>query len=69
MVLNRRVINQRQLWDELLTLNISKSTTWIFMGDFNVVRQLEERINFVLCPLSANAFNQFIRNVELMICA
>lgn len=54
-----------KLWDELLALKISISATWIFMGDFNVVCRPKEEINSVFFPLSANAFNQFIRNGEL----
>nr|KAJ0203637.1 hypothetical protein LSAT_V11C500259620 [Lactuca sativa] len=54
-----------KLWEELLKIKLSRSATWIFMGDFNVVRCKEERINSEFCSRSANAFNKFICDCEL----
>ncbi|KAL7608841.1 uncharacterized protein LOC111895805 [Lactuca sativa] len=53
-------IDKSNVWAELLTLKSSKSATWIFIGDFNVVRRSEERINSIFCMRSANDFNHFI---------
>nr|KAJ0199611.1 hypothetical protein LSAT_V11C600310020 [Lactuca sativa] len=54
-----------KVWEELSTIKRSRSATWIFMGDFNVVRCPEERINSEFCHRSANAFNNFIQDCEL----
>ena len=55
-----------KLWNELLSLKSSILATWILMGDFNVVRRPEERINSVCCPISASVFNQFIYRGEFI---
>lgn len=51
------VTKNSKVWEELLALETSRPTTWIFKGDFNVVRRPEERINSIFCSLSANSFN------------
>ncbi|XP_052625598.1 uncharacterized protein LOC128132721 [Lactuca sativa] len=61
----RSEIDKLKVWDELLALKNSKTATWIFMGDFNVVRRPEERISSIFCTRSANDFNHFIRSAEL----
>lgn len=58
-------IEKRLLWDELTTLKNSHHGTWVFFGDFNVVRNVEERINSHFCQSSANDFNSFINRSGL----
>lgn len=54
------VSENSKVWEELLAIKLSRSATRIVMGDFNMVRCPEKRINSVFCHLSATAFNQFI---------
>lgn len=39
---------------------------YIFFGDFNVVREADERFGFVFYPISAQSFNEFIDDVGLI---
>ncbi|KAJ0755575.1 putative RNA-directed DNA polymerase [Helianthus annuus] len=51
---------RRQLWAELLQVRNSFQGLWIFMGDFNEVREPSERQNSEFMASQAECFNQFI---------
>lgn len=53
------------MWQELLSFKQAKLGKWVVFGDFNVVRNKEERFNSQLCPSSAFAFNRFLHEAEL----
>lgn len=52
--------DKRKLWDELSSLKASIDGTWVFFGDFNAVRNPEERFNSRFCKYTAADFNNFI---------
>ncbi|KAL7614622.1 hypothetical protein Lser_V15G08580 [Lactuca serriola] len=55
------IVEKRALWEELLTVKkLHPANTWIFLGDFNVVRFAHERFNSVFCKVTAADFNKFI---------
>ncbi|XP_021991071.1 uncharacterized protein LOC110887810 [Helianthus annuus] len=51
---------QKNLSTELLALRNSRQGLWAFMGDFNDVRQSDERLNSEYVAANADAFNDFI---------
>ena len=60
---------KRFLWDELKQLRASKPPgLWCFMGDFNSIRNQEERYSLsqrCADPLSISEFNAWILDMEL----
>ncbi|XP_022003559.1 uncharacterized protein LOC110901012 [Helianthus annuus] len=52
---------KRDLWLNLTNLMNSHSGAWIFLGDFNCVREPRERKNSKFNPQAAESFNHFIR--------
>lgn len=56
---------KKDLWEELYQLKCAKSGIWIFLGDFNCVRNPNERKNSEFCSLSATDFNNFIMKADL----
>ncbi|XP_022019795.1 uncharacterized protein LOC110919855 [Helianthus annuus] len=51
---------KRSIWDRLVTIKNSLQGLWVFMGDFNEVRDEMERFNSEFIASNAEAFNQFI---------
>ncbi|KAF5754385.1 putative RNA-directed DNA polymerase [Helianthus annuus] len=51
---------RRVIWDSLVVLKNSLQGLWVFMGDFNEVRDETERFNSEFIASNAEAFNQFI---------
>ncbi|XP_021980189.1 uncharacterized protein LOC110876323 [Helianthus annuus] len=51
---------KKQLWEDLLALMRSFSGSWIFLGDFNCVREPTERKNSRFNKNEADDFNAFI---------
>lgn len=58
--------DKRKLWSDLLELMKIGDGIWIFVGDFNVVRYANERINSRFCRRMAKDFNEFIAKAGLM---
>ncbi|KAJ9555174.1 hypothetical protein OSB04_009788 [Centaurea solstitialis] len=56
-----RLASARQaLWNELLQIIQSNSGAWVLMGDYNEIRNKEERIGSSFSHSAANIFNSFI---------
>ncbi|XP_022008292.1 uncharacterized protein LOC110907651 [Helianthus annuus] len=51
---------RRNLWVKLLDMKNSLQGLWVFMGDFNEVRDESERFNSEFIATNAEVFNQFI---------
>ncbi|XP_076932904.1 uncharacterized protein LOC143598623 [Bidens hawaiensis] len=60
-------VDRRALWVELLTVRRSLAGLCVFVGDFNEVRDMSERLNSDFVASSAEVFNRFIDNVELCV--
>ncbi|KAJ0619222.1 putative RNA-directed DNA polymerase [Helianthus annuus] len=58
-------IKNKQLWEDLLGLMRSLSGSWIFLGDFNCVREPTERKNSRFLKQQADDFNSFINEAGL----
>ncbi|KAJ0477029.1 putative RNA-directed DNA polymerase [Helianthus annuus] len=58
--------NRRAVWSEILGIRNSLQGLWILMGDFNEVRNANERMNSEFSESSAEAFNQFILSAGLV---
>ncbi|XP_021991610.1 uncharacterized protein LOC110888390 [Helianthus annuus] len=56
---------KRSLWSRLLELIQSGEGMWVFIGDFNVVRWVEEQKNSKFNKGMANDFNSFIEEASL----
>ncbi|XP_035836585.1 uncharacterized protein LOC118484743 [Helianthus annuus] len=56
---------RRQLWSNLLQVRNSIQGLWVFMGDFNEVREPSERQNSEFMASQAECFNQFILSAAL----
>ncbi|XP_076956364.1 uncharacterized protein LOC143631487 [Bidens hawaiensis] len=56
---------KKDLWEELNSLKNEKAGVWIFLGDFNCVRDTFERKNSAFCAVSASDFNSFIVQADL----
>ncbi|KAJ0918826.1 putative RNA-directed DNA polymerase [Helianthus annuus] len=56
---------RKLLWLDLLHLKNSKQGLWIFLGDFNEVRDESERVNSEFNATNAVAFNDFILSAAL----
>ncbi|XP_021971084.1 uncharacterized protein LOC110866037 [Helianthus annuus] len=56
---------RRGLWSDLTQLRNSRQSLWVFAGDFNDVRHLEERRNLEYVAANADAFNDFILSAAL----
>ncbi|MFS8018660.1 putative RNA-directed DNA polymerase [Helianthus anomalus] len=56
---------RRSIWDKLVVLKNSMQGIWVFMGDFNEVRDETERSNSEFNATNANAFNNFILSAGL----
>ncbi|XP_035830838.1 uncharacterized protein LOC110866714 [Helianthus annuus] len=56
---------RRLLWDRLLGIKNSIQGLWVFMGDFNEVREESERFNSEFSASNAESFNQFILSAGL----
>ncbi|MFS7997684.1 putative RNA-directed DNA polymerase [Helianthus anomalus] len=56
---------RRALWSVLVNLRNSRQGLWVFMGDFNDVRQADERLNSEFVVANAEAFNDFILSAAL----
>ncbi|XP_022024224.1 uncharacterized protein LOC110924531 [Helianthus annuus] len=57
---------KKQLWVDLLALMRSSSGSWIFLGDFNCVREPNERKNSGFNKQEADDFNSFINEGGLV---
>ncbi|XP_022026965.1 uncharacterized protein LOC110928010 [Helianthus annuus] len=57
---------RRSLWDRLLGIKNSIQGLWVFMGDFNEVRDESERFNSEFFASNAESFNQFILSAGLI---
>ncbi|XP_023748817.1 uncharacterized protein LOC111897081 [Lactuca sativa] len=53
-------VDKRKLWEDLAQIKANRVAMWIFTGDFNTVRNKEERINSRFCHVFADDFNHFI---------
>lgn len=58
--------DRREWWDELVGLFGLCSPYWCVGGDFNVVRQVSEKLNGVSTNRSMRDFDSFIRECELI---
>ncbi|XP_071735458.1 uncharacterized protein [Rutidosis leptorrhynchoides] len=54
------------MWETLDSLMNNIDTRWLLCGDFNEVRDENERFNNVFIPSRANRFNSFIKNNGLV---
>ncbi|XP_021986439.1 uncharacterized protein LOC110882821 [Helianthus annuus] len=59
-------VSRRGVWSELLNIRNSLQGLWLLMGDFNEVRNSEERMNSEFIEANAEAFNQFILSAGLV---
>ncbi|XP_022014430.1 uncharacterized protein LOC110913680 [Helianthus annuus] len=57
---------RRGVWAEILGIRNSLQGIWLLMGDFNDVRNSEERMNSEFIEANAEAFNQFILSAGLI---
>jgi hypothetical protein len=57
--------DKRSLWHTLLNLISRWHGEVVLMGDFNEVRNVNERYGSIFCANSTDAFNSFIRDAEL----
>ncbi|XP_021984949.2 uncharacterized protein LOC110880809 [Helianthus annuus] len=57
---------RRNLWDRLIVIKNSIQGLWVFMGDFNDVRDESERFNSEFVASNAESFNQFILSAGLV---
>ncbi|XP_021984670.1 uncharacterized protein LOC110880455 [Helianthus annuus] len=57
---------EKRLWDDLLVLTGSFPGPWIFLGDFNFVREPSERKNSRFNKTEAEDFNYFINAADLV---
>ncbi|XP_076938943.1 uncharacterized protein LOC143607350 [Bidens hawaiensis] len=61
----KRTVDNRGLWERILSIKESNNGLWILLGDFNSVRSMEERRNSVFIHVCARDFNDFIFNANL----
>ncbi|XVE94527.1 hypothetical protein REPUB_Repub02eG0016400 [Reevesia pubescens] len=54
------------LWDELITISDSQTSSWILGGDFNVVRSQEEKIGLRYNLAAMEQFSRFIEDLGLI---
>ncbi|KAL4583193.1 hypothetical protein LXL04_007759 [Taraxacum kok-saghyz] len=60
------VVEKRRLWNSIMAFMERNPGNYMFLGDFNAVRNADERAGSVLCHLSTNDFNEFISNAGLV---
>ncbi|GKA04343.1 cytochrome P450 [Tanacetum coccineum] len=53
------------LWDNLNSILVENDCLSVIVGDFNEVRNPDERIGSLFCPRGANLFNNFISSSGL----
>ncbi|XP_076881681.1 uncharacterized protein LOC143529882 [Bidens hawaiensis] len=58
-------VEKRDLWDQILNVKEGNEGIWILLGDFNSVKNPEERHNTFFNPVIARDFNSFIFNANL----
>ncbi|XP_022007348.1 uncharacterized protein LOC110906539 [Helianthus annuus] len=51
---------RRNIWSNLIGIKNAIQGLWVFMGDFNEVRDASERLNSEFSSANAEAFNHFI---------
>ncbi|KAJ0949340.1 putative Endonuclease/exonuclease/phosphatase superfamily [Helianthus annuus] len=51
---------RRELWEAVINLRLQLPGIWVALGDFNDVRQPDERVNSPFDPISTSFFNDFI---------
>ncbi|XP_071712491.1 uncharacterized protein [Rutidosis leptorrhynchoides] len=57
---------KKRMWESLKGLLRKVDTSWLLCGDFNEVRDEEERVNSNFIPSRASRFNNFILNNDLV---
>ncbi|KAI3815121.1 hypothetical protein L1987_14777 [Smallanthus sonchifolius] len=57
--------SRRTLWEDLLVLRNSLPGLWVFLGDFNEVRDASERVSSEFVAFNADWFNKFIEDAEV----
>ncbi|XP_071717947.1 uncharacterized protein [Rutidosis leptorrhynchoides] len=55
-----------RMWDSLSALLGSIDSSWLLCGDFNEVREENERLNSIFIPSRAKRFNDFISDNSLV---
>lgn len=60
------MIKKKRLWDYFSNFMRSNVGEYIIFGDFNVVRDDNERSGSVFCQAEANEFNNFLIDMELV---
>ncbi|KAJ0445513.1 putative RNA-directed DNA polymerase [Helianthus annuus] len=55
---------RRLLWAEISALKLQFPGLWLAFGDFNEVRQIEDRVNSKFDALAAATFNDFILSMD-----
>ncbi|XP_071727246.1 uncharacterized protein [Rutidosis leptorrhynchoides] len=55
-----------RMWDSLNALSRSIDSSWLLCGDFNEVREEDERFNSIFIPSRAKRFNDFISDNSLV---
>ncbi|GJY39390.1 putative RNA-directed DNA polymerase, eukaryota [Tanacetum coccineum] len=58
--------HKKALWDRLLSLMDNVNAAWCFLGDFNEVRNKEDRLNTQFQEKEADDFNDFITTATLI---
>ena len=58
--------DKRQVWNSILSFINQNPGEYVLFGDFNVVRNQDERFGSVFCQLEANDFNDFIADAGLV---
>ncbi|KAF5810041.1 putative RNA-directed DNA polymerase [Helianthus annuus] len=59
-------VSRRAVWLEILGVRNSLQGLWVVMGEFNEVRNANERLNSEFNEANADAFNQFILSAGLV---
>ncbi|XP_023740177.1 uncharacterized protein LOC111888270 [Lactuca sativa] len=57
---------KQKLWEDLIQIKQNWVGNWLLFGDFNAVRQKEERFNSQFCPYIASNFNKFIHDAGVI---
>lgn len=58
-------VTKKEVWDSLSRLTESIEAVWCLCGDFNEVRNQNERLNCTFNEQGAVRFNKFIKQVRL----
>ncbi|KAH7860022.1 hypothetical protein Vadar_008237 [Vaccinium darrowii] len=56
---------RRALWNEILALKLRFSDPWCMGGDFNEIKEVNERIGCVRLDRGMQDFQEFINNLEM----